>query len=291
MFNVFGRIPALVLLLSLGALTTGCPPGEGRLDLTSVSGANFEEAYSAQLSVVRVKGDGSLDAYSGPARFTLSGGDLPPGITMNEAGTLAGTPTWVGSYPVEVWVSDLKNIESFIAPVTIDVSGANVNAFLGHERDQLTQLYYNQGGKQSDMWTRAAGGGEEGMESYTMLPGIYSPGPNGIAEEGLNDDVKIGDVARADVQVNTGPWEEVEEVDPFELGGGYPSGHYNEGQPVVYDDEWTFTAGSDTGQMAVTVIHPTYGMDETKIMVVPPDWCPLGKQIGNYWDDPDAACL
>lgn len=290
MFNVFGRIPALLVVLSIAALTAGCPPSAGMADLTNVPTANYDEAYNAQLAVVKVKKDGSLDAYDGPALYALSSGELPTGLTLNEAGSITGTPSWVGTWTFEVWISSMKNIESFMAPVTIEVSGANVNAFIGHERDQLTQLYWDQGGKQSDMWTRAAGGGETGMETYTMIPGIYAPGPNGIAEKGLNDDVKIGDVARADVEVNTGPWEEIEEVDPFELGGGYPSGHYNEGEPVVYDGEWSFTAGADTGQMAVTVVHPTYGMDDTKIMVVPPDWCPNGHQQGNYWDDPEAAC-
>jgi len=289
-FNVPGRIAALVSLLALVALTAGCPPGQGRLDVTGVGGADYDVPFTGQLSVVRVTKSGSLDAYSGPAKYTLTGGVLPTGLTMNEAGAITGTPTWIGIYTAEVWVSEMKGIDSFLEPLTIAVSGANVNAFLGHERDQLTQLYWDQGGKLADMWTRAAGGGEDGMQTYTMLPGIYAPGPNGIAEGGANDDILIGDVTRDEVEVITGPWEEVDEVDPFELGGGYPSGHYNEGEPVAYDDVWTFTAGADTGEMAVTVSHPTYGWDETRILVVPPDWCPLGHQIGNYWDDDKAAC-
>ena len=289
MFNVSCRFAVVVVLTCVVSLTTGCPPGEGRADVTGVPAALYLEAYTGQLAVVRVKADGSLDAYDGPARYALSSGDMPEGLTLNEAGTVSGTPTWVGSYPVEVWVSDLRNLASFLAPITLEVSGENVNAFMGHERDQLTQLYWNQGGKQADMWTRASGGGEEGMQSYTMLPGIYSPGPNGIAEAGLNDDELIGSVTREQVEVNTGPWEEVDEVDARPQQG-YPSGHYNEGSPLTYDDAWTFTSGADTGEMAVTVIHPTYGMDETRVMVVPPDWCPQGQQIGNYWDDPNARC-
>lgn len=290
MFIVPGRIAALLALLSLVVLSAGCPPGQGRLDLSSLGTADYDVPFNAQLSVVRVTNNG-LDKYTGPARYTITTGALPTGLTMNEAGAISGTPTWVGVYTAGVWVSDLRNIESFMEPVTLAVTGANVNAFLGHERDQLTQLYWDQGGKLSDMWVRASGGGEDGMKSYTMLPGIYAPGPNGIAEEGLNDDVLIGSITRDEVEVNTGPWEEVDEVDPYELGGGYPSGHYNDGEPVLYDEEWTFTAGADTGEMAVSVIHPTYGMDQTRILVVPPDWCPEGHQIGNYWDDDKAACL
>ncbi len=289
MFNVPGRFNALVFLLSVLSLAMGCAPGQGRLDLSSLGAAEYDEEFSAQLSVVRITSNG-LDAYSGPARYTVSTGDLPTGLSMNEAGAITGTPSWVGVFTAEVWVSDLRGIESFLEPMTITVTAENVNAFLGHERDQLTQLYWGQGGKQSDMWTRATGGGGPGMNSYTMLPGVYAPGPNGIAEEGRNDDVLIGSVTRDEVEVNTGPWEEKDEVDP-RPDQGYPSGHYNEGDPLTYDGEWTFTAGSDTGEMAVTVIHPTYGRDETRVMVVPPDWCTEGHQIGNYWNDPEAVCL
>ena len=282
-------VPTLLPLfaaLSLGVLS-GCSPAQGQLDQSAVTDAIWGEAYSAQLSVVEVKSDGSLTSYSGPAIFAAGSGELPPGLSMNEAGLVTGTAEYVGTYELEVWVSGLTRLESFLDQISIEVSGVDAGGYIGHERDQLTQLYFNEGGRQSDMWVRAAGGGGPDQNVYVANVGVYVAGPNGVEEEGRNDDIRIGDLRAEDLEIVVGPWEENDEVDPHP---GYPSGHYNDGSPATWDGALTFTAGSDTGEMDVSFSHPDYGRDSTRLMVVPPDWCTEGHQMGNYWDDPSAVC-
>ena len=274
------RLANLAILPLAFALGVGCGSNSGQLDLSDVPNASWGEAYTGQLAVVRVESNGSLSSYDGPASFAPGDGALPEGLSMNEAGAITGTPTEVGSFNQQVWVSNLNGIESFLDQVSIEV--IIEGAFIGHERDQLTQITDLPGDRQSDMWMRVADGGEQGMQEYTADVGIYMPGPNNVAEAGYGDDVRVGALDPSEVTVTLGPWEEIDETDPRP---GYPSGHYNEGSPVVHTGGFTFVAGSDTGEMDVTFTHETYGMDSTKIMVVPPDWCPLGFQEGSDWDN------
>ncbi|MCO4769984.1 MAG: hypothetical protein KDA24_08115 [Deltaproteobacteria bacterium] len=270
----------LTLASVVVAALAGCGSNAGQLDLSAVGAAEFGEPYTAQLAVVRVQGDGSLTSYNDAASFVAGEGSMPVGLTMNEAGLIEGTPTSVGVFEQQVWVSNLKNIESFLDLVTIEVTAEG--AFIGHERDQLTQITDLPGYRQSDIWLRPSGGGEEGMQTYTANVGIYLPGPNQVADGGGLDDVRIADLTVDEVTVTVGPWDEVGETDPRP---GYPSGHYNEDSPVTHDGGFTFSAGSDTGEMDVSFSHPVLGIDATRVMVVPPDWCTNGFQEGSDWDN------
>jgi len=271
------------LLVTAATVAAGCPSGAGQLDLSGVGPAEWGEPYQAQLSVVRVQGNGSLSSYNDGVSYAPGEGALPEGLTMNEAGLISGTPTTVGVFEQQVWVSNLRNIESFLDLVTIEVTAEG--AFIGHERDQLTQLSDLNNPLQLDIWMRPAEGAEQGMQTYTANVGVYLPGPNGVAEGGAFDDIRIADLTPDEVTVTVGPWEAVDEVDPYP---GYPSGHYSDGSPATHDGGFAFSAGSDTGEMAVSFFHETYGIDSTRVMIVAPDWCPQGFQIGSDWDD--AAC-
>ncbi len=275
----FRALPAAILLsLPLGVV--GCAANTGQLDTSRVGEAAFGEAYSAQLGVVKVQGDGSLSSYDGPASFTAADGALPTGLTMSEAGLISGTPEQFGTFQQEVWVSGLQKLESFLDIVTLEVTAEG--AFIGHERDQLTQITDLPGYRQSDIWLRPTGGGEPGQNTYTANVGIYLPGPNGLNDGGGIDDVRIADLSEDEVTVTVGTWEPVDEVDP---SPGYPSGHYTDGSPPTHDGGFTFTAGSDTGEMPVTFSHATLGDDVTRVMVIPPDWCTNGFQEGSDWSN------
>lgn len=262
------------------ASATGCASKDGALDLSGVPDATWGEAYSAQLFVVRVQSNGSLSRYNGPASYLVGDGSMAEGLTLNEAGLISGTPTTIGAFEQQVWVSNMQGIESFVDVVTFDVVAEG--AFIGHERDQLTQISEMFGDVQTDIWLRPAEGGEQLMQVYTANVGLYLPGPNGEDEEGGGDDVRVGDLTPDEVTVTVGPWEEMNETDPYP---GYPSGHYNDGSPPTHTGGFTFSAGSDTGEMDVSFSHEIYGIDSTRVMVVPPDWCPNGFQEGSDWDN------
>jgi len=129
----------------------------------------------------------------------------------------------------------------------------------------------------TDIWVRAEGGGVEGVQSWTMDPGLYSFGPNNVAEGGYGDDVRIGDLSFSDLDIEFYDWEETGPVDPY---GGHPSGHYPEGGedgPPAVESDGTFRSGVDGGRARVRLSHPDYeGELERRVLVVPPDWCPLG---------------
>jgi hypothetical protein len=261
-------------------LVAGCASKAGQLDLSGVPDAQFGEDYTGQLSVVRVQGDGSLSSYDGAVSFAAGDGAMPDGLTMNEAGLITGNPSQVGTFEQQVWVSNMSGIESFLDLVTITVIAEG--AFIGHERDQLTQITDLPGYRQSDIWMRPVGGGGPGMDTYTANVGIYMPGPNGVEEAGGGDDVRIGDLTPGEVTVTVGPWQEMNETQPYP---GHPSAHLNDGSPVVHEGGFTFSAGSDTGEMDVSFSHEVYGLDSTRVMVVPPDWCTEGFQEGSDWNN------
>ena len=121
-----------------------------------------------------------------------------------------------------------------------------------------------------DMWVRAAGGGED-QSKYTVDPGVYTDGANNLPEAGAGDDVRVGDLTADEVEITLGEWEFVSEWD-----------HVPEDSPPSFDGALTFSAGADTGELPVT-ISSKYGTEETRLMVIPPDWCPQGQDGFDGW--------
>jgi hypothetical protein len=76
--NMFGQAPALGVVGLKGDLVVGRP---------------FSERYDY------------ASAYRWNATYTLIGGSLPPGLTLDEDGWVEGTPTTAGTYPITLRVS------------------------------------------------------------------------------------------------------------------------------------------------------------------------------------------
>jgi hypothetical protein len=82
----------------------------------SLPAATIGVAYSATLSAA-----GGVPPY----RWEISQGVLPPGISLDGGGTLSGTPTATGSYPVEFRVLNHNNDLHTTATLTLVVNGTD----------------------------------------------------------------------------------------------------------------------------------------------------------------------
>ncbi len=266
-----------VVTLTIGAvLLTGCPPLPGAFDLSDLPDGVYDEPYEGQLAIAD---------YDGPVSFALIGTGFPAGLEMNEVGAVSGTAESAGVHRFTVLASDMKRIEDFQGEVTIYIE-APAEAFLGYEHDQLTNMT-ERFDLQRDIWVRVAGTGKSVMSEYQIDLGIYLPGDNGVPERGMSDglaacnlgcdDVRIGDVSFADVEVSFGSWEPTIEEDIFPPD--YPSQHIPEDDPPSVGSDGLVTAGADAGDASLTIEHNLLGEVETRVMVVPPDWCPLGEHV------------
>lgn len=272
-------LPVACLAPLLLAGLSGCPstgPGEGvvgTLDTAGVANARFGEEYLGQLGI---------EAYDGPARFTLNSGSLPQGLEINEAGRISGTTTWVETATFEVLVTDMTGIEDFVGSASIDVTIAHRDdIYLGYEHDQFNNMIDHPNREyMSNIWVRIQEGGEAGMSEYTIKPGYYLAGANETPEGGRGDDVRIGDVAFADLNWTMEDWEATEETrDDLP---GYPSAHLPEGDDPTLDDSGVFTSGVDGGEARLTMEHPDLPNTIQRVLqVVPPDWCPKGDHDGH----------
>ena len=170
------------LALVLSALSA-CPVPPIAFDFSNLTTARFGAAYTGQIYI--------LD-YSGPVAFTQVGGELPPGLSLDEAGNVTGTPSYLGLFTFDVLASGLKNSDDVMGTVTLEVIavGDTLDALgVGYEHDQFNNMTERLD-LMRDIWLRVTGGGlqGEGMNSWTMNPGLYLPGPNGQAEGGDGDD-------------------------------------------------------------------------------------------------------
>lgn len=109
------RLSAIIALLLLtvacsainvtNGLTINTPPA-------ACNNAVAGYAYSCQLT----ESNGTA-----PFKWTVTGGSLPPGITLNPStGLLSGTPSAVGTYVPQIIVTDSSNPVQTSAPVTVD---------------------------------------------------------------------------------------------------------------------------------------------------------------------------
>lgn len=259
----------LTILATAALLLAGCdnsgvllgPAGVGLYDIDS-SGVGDGQLLTPYQGVLQVRG------YDGPAAWTVTGGELPAGLGMQGNGTVSGTPTWVGHSTFTVSVS-LGGSSTLTGEVGLRITPGDTQVHLGWTRDQTTRLTNSQG-LMLDMWVRAVGGGEE-MSKYTLDPGVYTVGTNGVAEAGAGDDVRVGDLSAAEVGITLGEWQVLSQWD-----------HIPDESPPTFDGGLTFQAGADTGEVAVTV-NSEYGAEETRLMVVPPDWCPQGQDGFDGW--------
>lgn len=264
----------LAPLLGLLLFSTACDPAEGRLILDDDDTAGVElgiddsaivdgevlATYSARLFVLN---------YGGNVSWSVTGGQLPPGLSLDSTGTLEGTPTYLGSYSFDVLVTDMT-VDDLAGTVALDIVPGDADLRPGFTRDQLTSLSEDKG-LMYDPWLRLAGAGIEEMHAYTLDLGLYGPGPNGDHEAGAWDDVRVGDLAADEVEITLEDWEAVESQ-PID------------NSPLTYVGGARFEAGEDTGEGWVTLSHPDYEDSGVRIIVTAPDWCPLGEHDGGAWN-------
>jgi len=294
-----GRIPkrdcaaplsAAVLALLLGLLM-GCPDeGPPSLDFSNLTAARFGQEYSGRIYLVD---------YSGPEEFTQVGGEMPPGLTMDTDGNITGTPEYLGTFTFEVLASGLSGYEDLIGTASMDVvlvegcSCDNPNLLteeecleagqlwacfaaphVGYEHDQLNNMTESLD-LMRDIWVRVTGGGlqGEGINSWTMNPGLYLRGPNGVNDGGDRDDERVGDLQFSDLEVEFTNWEATSGSPPTE-----PGIHIPEDDPPRISSNGTFTAGADGGEANIRLSHPEHAAAvERRVLIVPPDWCPVGE--------------
>ncbi|MBE2286008.1 MAG: putative Ig domain-containing protein, partial [Prosthecobacter sp.] len=115
-----------------------------------------------------------------PYTFTLISGSLPPGLSLASNGTVSGSPTTLGSYTVTIRASDQYNCLSSTSSVTFLVKGMA----LGNQ----VWVDMNDDGLRGSM--------ESGVPNLRME--LWSPGLNGVANNGGGDDVMIGSAVYTD---------------------------------------------------------------------------------------------
>ncbi len=267
-----------LLLCSAFVLSTGCLR-DGALDLSGVEAATYGVAYSADLAVVD---------YDGPASWALSMGTLPPGLEFTESGVLSGVPEELGTFPIQVTVSNMTGVRDFSGSLDLAVRLSDADlatAFIGWDHDQLNNfheevsgIYPN--GMMHNVWVRVRGTGVSDQSDHVIDLGVYLPGPDGEAEEGMDDDVWAGDVAEGEVEWEFGTWiprDGISEYDP-----GLPH-HVPEGDPPALEGH-EFQAGADTGYQWATVVHDSYASLDLRLDVTAPDWCSTGVHAGGWRD-------
>lgn len=263
-------------------LLPACGPGQGRLgggdpalDLSELPDGTYGVEYQGRIRI---------QDYGGAVSLTQTGGSLPPGLAMDEAGRVTGTPEYIGEFSWDVLASGMNGVADFTGTVTMEVSAEGAEGvFLGYEHDQLNN-FDQIGGRMRDIWLRPNGTGEDQF-TYTLNPGIYAAGPNGQPNRGRGDDIRIGDLTSADLEWTLGEWVATSDPVLHEYEDGIFSQHVPEGDPPVVDTEaGTFTSGADAGEMPITLTHPIYGTVETRLMVTVPDWCPKGEHDGGWTD-------
>lgn len=261
----------------------GCYPTAGELPITPAGGdegplpgpvCTLMDLDDSELPTA-VEGsayDGRVlvSGYDGDGVFSLALDSPPPGLALSEDGRVAGTPIELGTWDLWIRVQQMT-IDDAFGCVQIEVRELPKDAFLGYVHDQRTFLT-NEEGVQQDLWVRIAQGGEEGMDTVLLRPGLYRPGEDGLAQQGGGDDELIRLLDPDDVTIETDLWVNGDAEPVLD-----PASHAGSG---------LFVAGVDTGTLPFTLSHPDFESIESKLQVVPPDWCPGGISAGPG----DGAC-
>jgi hypothetical protein len=262
-------------------LLSSCVPANGVLIGPGSGDDDDDDSVSDRPLDVRAVGPASvLQPYSAPVRaqgwgggitWALLTGSLPPGIEFGEDGTLSGTPTWLGTYTFTAR-GTLETGSISEGDVTVEVVPGDTELEVGYVRDQVNNMTEEED-LMKDAWLRIAGGGEGGMTEVTLDLGIYGSGPNGQQEGGFGDDIRVYDLPPGQFELALGSWTTPQEWDTDE--------------PLEYVGDASFVAHGDTGRQTFTVTATAFPeVDEldSRVIVTPPDWCPLGEHDGGGWN-------
>ena len=227
------------------------------LDTSGVQDASVVTPYSGALRV---------DSWAGESTWSVTSGDLPPGLSMTPLGNIVGTPTQLGVWTVEVRATGMPFPDTTGA-VTLRVVPGTMPVGLGYARNQLNNMSERDEPLLRDAWLRIANAGVTELSRYTLDVGLYAAGPDGVLEGGKGDDLLVGAVK--DVAVTVGSWTGIEGQDT--------------GDAIEKEAGTTFAAGEDTGELEFTLSHPDWPDATFRILALPPDWCPQGAHQGGPW--------
>ena len=160
------RLPALLALFTI--LLVLPPAGQAQIPLSVISNSTLG------FGVVGWKYSQGLDAMGGayPYRWSLAGGALPPGITVNTNIGLEGTPTSAGTYSFTIRVTDqvFAQATKLVSLDIISLGASQPAITTSFFADGVAGLYYDEnldalGGTPPYGWTVVSGSLPVGLQS------------------------------------------------------------------------------------------------------------------------------
>ncbi len=143
--RIQGSLPKGLTLNGRTGLITGSPKfsgtstftvevsdSTGSLAVSPVLSIRVAPAVKVSVSTATLKGAKQSKSYSAglkatggtkPFTWSITGGALPPGLTLSPTGSISGTPSASGPFPLTVQVSDASNpVETATGNLTLTVS-------------------------------------------------------------------------------------------------------------------------------------------------------------------------
>jgi uncharacterized protein YhjY with autotransporter beta-barrel domain len=203
---VSGALPA-GLSISSGGVISGTPNGSGlstfTVGATDSAGNTGSQLYNVNIgtsaltvtpatlpagtrNIAYSQNVGATGGTGGPYTFTISGGALPAGLTMNSAGLISGTPTTAG--PASFTVRALDGLGNFgtrlysvnIGTVTLTVNPATLpDAVFGRP---YSQTVFATGGTAPYTYLISAGALPPGL-SLNTATGVISGSPTNTGND------------------------------------------------------------------------------------------------------------
>ncbi|OYW21714.1 MAG: hypothetical protein B7Z52_00535, partial [Burkholderiales bacterium 12-64-5] len=193
-------LPAWLSISSSTGVLSGTPttltPATFTLTATDANGCVGTRSYTVTpvCPVITVGGTAPANGYlqtvfaqsvtasggTAPYTFAKMSGTMPPGLSMAADGSVSGTPTTLGSYTITVRATDAYNCQSATTSVTFNIKGMAIG----------NQVWVDM----NDDGLR--GSTESGVPNLLMQ--LWSPGTNGVVNNGGGDDVMVGSAVTTD---------------------------------------------------------------------------------------------
>jgi len=160
------------------------------------------EAYSQVLTA-----SGGIATYT----YTLAEGELPDGLILTPTGTLSGTPTTNGSYPIKVQATDSRSGFPFSAQIayTLEINGPPVVTLgadlIGNEGYAVyfTATYTDEDITAADPVSILWDFGDGSTATDTLIP-THTYGDNGIFDVTLTITDSLGSVGSDTLEISVG---------------------------------------------------------------------------------------
>ena len=185
-FDVLSGTLTPGLTLSTGGVISGTPTSAGVFNFVirgrDAGGLTAQSNFSMTVSgtgprvvvsslptgILNQIYNASLVAQGGtsPYSFSILNGSLPPGLTLNLSGVIAGTPTAIGVYPVTIRLGDATGQFSQ-ADILININSTSFNITSATAPDGFVNVSYS--------FSLASAGGTAPV-NYTILSGTLPAG-------------------------------------------------------------------------------------------------------------------